>query len=309
MAPQISLPEALPASLKATERALEAGGVRCETIGWELLETVRDGRNGASGVVDLKRRLRMEGDDLERVLLWHAAARALSRLSSLRLDPGVLPLLEKDLRQIHTRRASLEAGSDNFNRAAKMATLRRFPAGPMEWEISGIPRSYALQAGFSGSLRVLSFVMTQLGGWKPCFFMHVAPPPRNRAFSVPMEVLRSYYRIARSLELQPRIRALVACAWFHDPAAIQDNPHLEVLSRPYLSYGGLIVPLRPAPPSSGILERNARRRDDVLAGRIHYRHGLAIWPRAAAIRWAEEHPEYGTVPPVPSAVDPHACAT
>jgi hypothetical protein len=188
---------------------------------------------------------------------------------------------------------SMTAGSYHFNRAAKMATLRRFPAGPMEWEVSGIPRSFFLQAAFPANLRFLAFVIFRLRGRAPCFFMHVAPSPRNRALSVPKEVLRSYYRMARSLQLQPGVRAFLAHAWFHDPAAVRDYPHLEVLSRPYVNHGGLITLLGPAPPSSGVLEGNAQRSADYLAGRVQYRYGFAIWPRDAAIQWADAHPELG----------------
>jgi hypothetical protein len=185
----------------------------------------------------------------------------------------------------------MAAGSYHFNRAAKIATLRRFPAGPMEWELSGIPRSYFLQAAFPASLRFLSFVIFHLGGRAPCFFMHVAPSPRDRALSVPKEVLRAYYRMARSMKLQPAVRALLAHAWFHDPAAVRDYPHLEALNRPYIDHGGLITLLGPAPPSSGVLQRNAQRSADYLAGRVQYKYGFAIWPRDAAIGWADAHPE------------------
>ena len=161
----------------------------------------------------------------------------------------------------------------------------------MEWEISGIPRSFFLQASFPANLRMLAFVTSRLGGLKPCFFMHVAPSPRNRALSIPKEVLRSYHQMARSMQLQPGVRALLAHAWFHDPAAVRDNRQLEVLNRPYVKHGGLITLLGPAPPSSGVLEGNAQRKEDYLAGKLQYKYGFAIWPRDAAIRWADEHPE------------------
>jgi hypothetical protein len=97
--------------------------------------------------------------------------------------------------------------------------------------------------------------------------------------------------MARSMQLQPDVRALLAHAWFHDPAAVRDNPQLEVLNRPYVEHGGLVTLLGPAPPSSGVLEGNAQRKEDYLAGKLQYKYGFAIWPRDAAIRWADEHPE------------------
>jgi len=63
------------------------------------------------------------------------------------------------------------------------------------------------------------------------------------------------------------------------------------LSRPHLNRGGFIATLGPAPASSGVLEGDARRKADYVAGKIKYRHGIAIWPRAAAIQWAREHPD------------------
>jgi hypothetical protein len=200
--------------------------------------------------------------------------------------------LDQDLRQLHASTVSIVTGSYQFVRAAKMATLRRFSAGPMEWEIGGIPRSCVLKADFPDNLRLLAFVTLQLGGWAPCFFMHVAPRPRNRGLTVPKLIMRAYYRMARSLQLQPTVRALMAHAWFHDPAAVRDYPHLQALNQPYVEHGGLIITLDSAPASSGVLEGNHQRKADYLAGRVVYRYGLALWPRAAAIRWADAHPEY-----------------
>jgi hypothetical protein len=207
-----------------------------------------------------------------------------------------LPVREKlgqDLRDLQARNVSMAAGSYNFDRAARMATLRRFPAGPMEWEISGIPRSYFLHATFPANLRLFAFVVRHLKGLVPCFFIHVAPSPRNRALTVQKEVLRSYYQMARSLEFQPEVRAILGHAWFHDPAAVRDYPHLEPLNRPFVNHGGLITLLKPAPPDSGVLERNPQRSADYLAGKVQYRYGFAIWPRDAAIQWANAHPEFG----------------
>ena len=111
--------------------------------------------------------------------------------------------------------------------------------------------------------------------------------------SVPKEVNRAYYRIVRSMQLQPGVRALLACAWFHDPAAVRDYPHLDVLNEPFVNHGGLITLMGPAPADSGVQAGNAQRSADYLAGKIQYKYGFAIWPRDAAIRWAHAHPEVG----------------
>jgi hypothetical protein len=284
-------PAELPEGLRGANAALQRIGVNAESSSWELLQQVDNGPS-VEPVAKLKKAAGLDGDDVERLLLWCAARQALSQVPSLPVEDKVRLQLDHDLRQIHATNGSVATGSYQFVRAAKIATLRRFVTGPMEWEISGIPRSFVLSAGFPENLRLLAFVIMRLGGWAPCFFMHVAPSPRNRALSVPKQVLRAYYRMARSLQLQPTMRALVAHAWFHDPAAVRDYPQLQVLSQPYTEHGGLIVTLDPAPASSGVLQGNNQRKADYISGKIVYRYGLAIWPRDAAIRWADAHPEY-----------------
>lgn len=282
-------PSEMPETLHQADLALQRIGTRAKDVAWKLLNNQAD----VESIAVLKKGAGLEGDEVERLLLWYAARQALPRIPSLPVDQWVRARLDQDLRQLHAMNVSMAAGSYHFDRAAKMATLRRFPAGPMEWELSGIPRSYFLQAAFPANLRFLAFVIFRLRGLVPCFFMHVAPSPRDRALSVPKEVFRAYYRMARSLQLQPEVRALLAHAWFHDPSAVRDHPHLEALNQPYVSHGGLITVLGPASPTSGVLERNAQRSADYLAGKVQYHYGFAIWPRDAAIRWADAHPEFG----------------
>ena len=275
--------------LARAESALTNIGKSSESA-WDLLEAVGELESSFGPVLALKKESGLAGDELERLLVRTASQRALSRVAALPVEQSVRERLARDLETLHAMTAPMEAGSYNFNRASKLATLRRFPAGPMEWEISAIPRSFFLQASFPANLKMAAFVATKLGGLGPCFFMHVAPAPRNRAFSIPKEVLRSYYRMARSIETQPEMRAILAHAWFHDPRAVRDTPTLEVINEPYVSHGGLITLLGPAPASSGVLEGNAQRREAYLAGTLRYRYGFAIWPREAAIRWAQANP-------------------
>jgi hypothetical protein len=281
----------LPEALRGASEALSRIGMSAESDAWALLHQVEN-KAGVEPVATLKKSAELEGDAVERLLLWHAARKAVLTLPSLPVENKVRAQLDQDLRQLHATGVSVAVGSYQFVRAAKIATLRMFPAGPMEWEIDGIPRSCVLKASLPDKLRLLSFVTLRLGGWAPCFIVHVAPTPRHRGLTVPKLVMRAYYRMARSLALQPTVRALAAYAWFHDPAAVRDYPHLKTLSQPYTDHGGLIITLDPAPPDSGVLQGNRQRALDYTSGKVIYRHGLAIWPRKAAIRWAEAHPEY-----------------
>lgn len=277
-----------PEDLRDREQALRSAGVRPEAQAWQLLTLVE--RDAAS--FERIRQLSQTGDDrTERLLLWHAAQQALPKLASLRIPESVRKFLDQDLQSIHIQKTPLEAGSYGFDRSARLATLRRFPAGAMEWEVSGIPRSWFLEAGLTTGLFLLCRVLFGLGGLSPYLFMHVAPPPRGRGLVMAGQVMRSWYRIVKALEMQPEMKGILAHAWFLDPAALADSPNLEPLNRPFTKEGGFLVRLGPAPADSGVLVGNAQRKADYLAGKVQYHYGLGIWPRKAALEWAARHPE------------------
>ncbi|HZU24319.1 MAG TPA: hypothetical protein VFA04_02285 [Bryobacteraceae bacterium] len=283
------IPELLAGAWQALSRAGYDDGKLCS-----ILSQITEHDDSMAVLSRLKSEAGVPaGDDsVERLMLAISAAESLPRISSLALHAGSRKLLENDLRAFLSDSSRTRMRYSDFVRAAKIATLRRFPAGPMEWEISGIPRSWLLKPRPGGMLQLGAFIARRLKGFRPCFFMHVAPRPRNRALILENEVMSSYYRMARSMQLQPDILGIVASAWFYDPRAVFDNPWLEPLSRPLTENGGFIVPLGPADATSGMLEGNPDRRRRFEDGSLSYRIGLAIWPRACAISWADAHPEY-----------------
>lgn len=246
----------------------------------------------------LKDELRQAGisfaaDEFERLLLRSAAAIGELRIAELPVPESVRTRLREEFR-FYTQppgKESFDAGSYLFTTGCQVVSLRRFPAGPMDWEVSGFPRSWLLRVPKMDLPRVCLFLARRLGGFHPLFLIHVARRPKNRSLLIEKEVLRAYYRMVRSLELQPSVLGIMASAWFHDPVAAASEPHLACLSRPYLEEGGLITTAGPAAPDSGFLEHNIARKEQLESGKLIYRIGLALWPRREAIAWAGRHPE------------------
>lgn len=265
-----------------------------------LVESVVETPKSHSPILRLKEELLNAGVDLphdkfERGLLAHASRETSLRIERLPVYESVKSLLREELR-FYTESSKpggplLEIGSYLFTLACKIVSLRRFPSGPMDWEISGFPRSWLARIKKRDLPRILRFVLFELGGFAPVFFMHVARKPKNRSLSIEREVLQSYYRMARSLEFQPAMKGIVASAWFHDPAVVKQYPHLACLSRPYLEAGGLITTAGLAPVGSGYAEHNLERKAQVDAGKLRFEMGIAMWPRRNALQWAHSHPE------------------
>jgi len=271
-------------------------GSDIQETAWAILSRIGDTTQTEEEISRLKTELGLGGDDdaLERLLLRTAAPRALAQLDQQPVDNEVRNQLGRELQGLLAPKKPLPAGSQAFRLAAKFATLRRFPAGPMDWEIGGMPRSWLVTEPVPvfRRLQLWSFIALKMKGLSPFFHMHVAPSPRRRSLLIEKEVMRSYARMARSMEAQPHIRGLMATAWFHDPAAVRDNPHLEPLNRVYRDNGGFLVNMGFAAADAGFLEHNPARKAEYEAGRLRYRWGLALWPREEAIDWARRHPEF-----------------
>jgi len=274
--------------------ALERIGItRAECI--RLAATMQEDVSTQQPILDWKKKLEFHNDEVERLVLQYIVEDALPRIDSLPVHSAVKNLLRKDLtnwlKHPGPSDPPLEAGSYMFGVALKMATFRRFPAGPMDWTISGIPRSWFLKIPPRELPRTLYFIATKMGGIKPAIYTHVAAPPRKRTLVIEKEVCRAYYRMAKSLELQPRMIGIMTGSWVNDPAMLKEMPQLGPLNDPYLQHGGFITTAGSAPADSGFLERSPERQKRYDAGELRPKIGLAMWPRAAAIHWAAQHPE------------------
>jgi hypothetical protein len=233
--------------------------------------------------------------DIERCLLLHTVHRRRGEIMRLRMGDGVLRCLSDELRfladPLERDAVQLRAPSDNFVSMAKIATLRRFPAGQLQIERSGIPLSWLARVGPRGLTILLPFLARRTHGRRPFFFHHIAWRRKNRLFLLEIEQNRSYYRIAQALESHPAVRGLLTESWLHSPDTFGVSPHLAWLNKPFAENGGLILTLGFASESSGVFTGGGERRRLYEQGKFRPTTAMAIWPRAAMLDWARSHPE------------------
>lgn len=232
---------------------------------------------------------------LERRVLCLIALAALDRLPTLPVDDGVRRLLLEEFRLYaapDARRAPLFAApTPTFSAALQTATLVRFPAGQLHWDVSGLERRTLLRAPCRDLPRLLAFVGLRMRGFGPAFFSHVNGLRKNRFIWLEKESNRSYHRMARALALQPHMKGLVIRAWFHDPQLVETSPHLAWTNTVFVENGGLVVANGDAGADAGFLANNASRRAAYERGEYRPQYGVVLWPRAAMISWAAAHPE------------------
>jgi hypothetical protein len=181
-------------------------------------------------------------------------------------------------------------GRSGFFEMCRKMSLRRFPAGQFEWEVAGISRGQLARVPRRSMLRVALFVAARMRGLEPVFFSHLYRRRAERSLNE-REALRSYFRMAQAMALQPSILGFAACSWFRSPDTHRVSPHLAWLSDVFLQNGGMVVTAGPAPPDGGVLYRSETRRRLYEAGEFSPTMGLVMWPRRAMLAWAAAHPE------------------
>ena len=227
----------------------------------------------------------------ERFVLAHAALRSSTELESAPVAPAVKRLAWSGLSRFVDGRAGVDLSENRFVALCKIATARRFPAGQFDWERSGLPRTWLGRIRpLSALTEVLSIVTLQWRAFSPAFFIHLAVTYPVRAL-LEREALKSYYRMAQSMALQPDVHGLIASSWLHSPDTFAVSPHLAWLNRVFTENGAVVAAMGAAPPDCGVLAQSVERERAFAEGRFKPTMGLIVWPRREMLAWAAAHPE------------------
>lgn len=266
-----------------------------------LVHSITEAPQSQQPMVDLKRSLAQAGVDeetalLEQFLLVHSALQSLKELPTFPVSLSVKQSLCGEFESFACQQdASImrfEAGGSTFVALCKLASLRRFPAGQFDWELSGLPRSWLLKIPLRFLPQVMYCVTKQFNGFAPAFFSHLSVRPENRSTLQETEANKSYHRIAEALKLQPKVKGLITSSWYHSPGTFEVSPHLAWLNKVFLEHGGTVAVMGPADPDCGVFHRSVKRRELYQAGKFNPTLGLVMWPRKEMIKWAATHPEF-----------------
>jgi hypothetical protein len=231
---------------------------------------------------------------VERTLLILASQHAIAQIPDLAVADSVKRLFADEFHFFASPPASWVSRFRNndvrYREMARVATLRRFPAGQFHWEVSGFPRSWMAKARHPW--RVVWHVFGRMGGFAPLFELHLNARRKNRIILLERESNISYFRAARSLERQPAVRGLMLSSWLFCESTPQVTPHLAWLRRTPESAGALLVDMGPAAPDSGFLTGDEDRRKQYEAGTYRPRSVCVLWPRKSLIDWANRHSEF-----------------
>jgi hypothetical protein len=228
----------------------------------------------------------------ERWILLRAAVAAVPVVRQLPVAGAVRMLWAEDARFFAQPPATgldwFSLDHIRFREMARLATLRRFPAGQFHWEIGGLPGRTALQTPLH-QWPALAAVLLQTGGRAPYAEIHVNERRKNRFTLTESEGLRSLYWIAKSLEIQPGVRALFSYGWLACRTTAEVAPRLAWIRRFFVEQGAFVSSVQPAPPDAGFLVGSQERRRLYEQGLYRPLMTYVVWPRRKLLEWADRY--------------------
>ncbi len=231
---------------------------------------------------------------VDRAMVLETCAETVNRIADLPLDPAVKRLICQEFTFYSSTKPDWSAHFDpeglSFRAYCGHALLLRLPAGQFSWNQAGLQRSALFEMPIALKPALLRRLM-RMGGLAPCFEPHMAVLRKPFAALIERECLRSYHRMARTMELQPQIKGLMAASWLFDEHTVRLTPHIAFLRKLFEENGGFVGPLRYCDQNAGFLQGSETRRKAYEDGSYRPKETLVLWPRAAMIDWAKAHPE------------------
>jgi hypothetical protein len=136
--------------------------------------------------------------------------------------------------------------------------------------------------------RVLSLLVSELRGFAPFVATHLTVRRADMIVQLEKEWTRSYYRVARSIELQPEMKGLTIGSWLFDERTHRVTPHLNWTRKIFEENGGLVIDLGEAAPDAGFLVGSKARQKLYDSGQFRPKETMVLWPRRAMLEWAEK---------------------
>lgn len=187
------------------------------------------------------------------------------------------------------RAAFFRQGLPPFDEMAKIASLRRLPAGQLSFDVTRFPRSWLLRIHPANLPAAIGALSRQ--GLGPVVAPHLSHWRANPLFVLKGENERSLRRIAKCMELRPDIGGLVADSWLYSAEVGNAFPHLAWQRSFFLDHGAFLVEMETATPDSGFLVGSAKRRQLWEQGRFRPRRTLVLWDRHSMLSWAAAQPD------------------
>jgi hypothetical protein len=187
----------------------------------------------------------------------------------------------------------VEGDPERFLDIAELATLRRFPAGALNFAFERLAPLRVMLSVHPLSLpsylykRAISMPFT-----KPSIGPHVNYGRKGSLILQRIDFERSLWLMAKTTEMNPKANGINGSSWFHSKTAGDVFPHLGWIREIYADGGAYLVDTFPAEPDGYGFAHNSRKRQVLFdRGEFCPRQTAFFWSRDDFLDWASRHPE------------------
>jgi hypothetical protein len=186
-----------------------------------------------------------------------------------------------------------DESSVHFYEGAQLAALQRYPAGSAVFGFyPRLPYSWALKVRPTQLPGLVRQIAIAMGGVGPYVSPHINNGRPSKIILTKSQTLRSIWRIAKTLEMNPQIKGLCCMSWFFSAATGRVFPHLAWLRSMYIDEGAYVVELWPERDVASLAVGSDLRKKLYEDGKFNPRRSLVIWPRYEILAWASRHLEF-----------------
>lgn len=184
---------------------------------------------------------------------------------------------------------------DKFLKDFGICRMFLIPAGAQKIHPTRMKFGFLFKRGIGQFFKGVSLILFQLNGYQPIFDMHTdSHDPDLMADFNPEGWKRFYWRTARILKADRRIKGIFGISWFFDPALEKISPRLAYLRKIVADNGGQIFYMGASSNSvRNATMKSATRRSLYNKGRYQPTSYMIVWPRKQLIRWANQYENTG----------------
>jgi hypothetical protein len=187
----------------------------------------------------------------------------------------------------------MEGNPERFLDMAQIATLRRFPAGALNFAYE---RPAFLRLALNvHPLALPGYLFQRLIAMpfaKPAIGPHVNYARKNSLILLQIDFERAMWLTAKTVEMNPHVTGLNGYSWFYSKITGDVYPNLAWMRDVMVDGGAYLVDTYPAEPGGyGFAYNNRKRQILYDEGKFCPRQTAFFWSRDALLDWASQHPE------------------
>jgi hypothetical protein len=267
---------------------------------FELLSRVRHDPKACATIMQMRAAMPAElvarGVSVERYAVLNGFSVALPRIASVPVPNTVKRLYAMSCAEIARgerqweNHFNIQRDSERFIDVAQMAALQRFPAGVCDFVYDRLAPIRSTLCVHPLSLprylyrRIFIMPLTKLA-----ITPHLNYGRKNSYILAQTDYERSLWLMAKTIEMNPKVKSLNGWSWFYSQTVGEFYPHLGWLRALYVDGGAYVVDTFPA--THGFSYNNRKRQILYEQGKFCPRQTAIFWARDSFLDWASRHPE------------------